>query len=451
MENLLQSTSLVQRAYWLVKLRWVAIATLGIATFVAGNVMRVSLPVSALYIITSVLLVYNFILLRYCTRHAQEPSPHTIGRIITFQISADLFILATILHFSGGIENPFSFFFVFHMIIVSILRPKVQSYVQAALAVLLFGGLVLLESWRIIPHYELTNFAGHGLYKDSTFVLGMLFVFAITLFLVVYMTTSISEQLRKQQESFEQANKLLREKDQVKNEYVLRLTHDIRGHLAAIESCIDIVDDEIVGPLNPKQKDLIDRAYHRTTKCTAFVTALLKLTRMKLTGRLEMGFFSLKNAVLDAVTAVQVKAKEKSIDLSYELAPSIDEVYGEEVLIEETITNLLLNAVKYTPCGGKVRMEVKDQAESVLLQISDTGIGVPQEDLVRIFEEFYRAPNARAIERDGTGLGLSFAKQVVERHGGKIWALNNPAGGSTFSLTIPKQANKAEQVGDQKV
>jgi signal transduction histidine kinase len=221
--------------------------------------------------------------------------------------------------------------------------------------------------------------------------------------------------------------------------------------LAAIESCIDIVDDEIVGPLNPKQKDLIDRAYHRTTKCMAFVTALLKLTRMKLTGRLEMDLFSLKNAVLDAVTAVQVKAKDKSIDLTYELDPSIDEVYGEEVLIEETITNLLLNAVKYTPCGGKVRMEVKDQAESVLVQISDTGIGVPQVDLVRIFEEFYRAPNARAIERDGTGLGLSFAKQVVERHGGKIWALNNPAGGSTFSLTIPKQANKAEQVGDQKV
>ena len=443
MENLLQSTSLVQRAYWLVKLRWVAITTLGVATFVASNLMGVSLPVTALYIITGVLLIYNFILydlLRYCTWQDKEPSPQTIGRILTFQISADLFILATILHFSGGIENPFLFFFVFHMIIASILCSKLQSYLQATLAVILFGGLVVSESRGFISHYELTNFAGHGLYTDWTFIFGFLFVFAITLYLVVYMTTSISEQLRKQQDSYEQANELLKEKDKLKNEYVLRLTHDIKGHLAAIESCIDIVDDEIVGPLNTKQKDLIDRAYRRTTKCMAFVTALLKLTRMKLTGRLDMDMFSLKNCVFDAITAVQGRAKKKSMELSYEIDAYVDEIYGEAVLIEETIMNLLLNAVKYTPQGGKVRIEVKDQNESVLVRVSDTGIGVPQEDLDRAFEEFYRAPNARAVERDGTGLGLSFAKQVVERHGGRIWIENNSGGGSTFSFTIPKRA-----------
>jgi signal transduction histidine kinase len=443
MENLLQSTSLVQRAFWLVKLRWVAIATLGIATFVASNLMGVSLSVSALYIITGVLLVYNFILyntLRYSTRQGKEPSPQIIGRMLIFQISADLFILATILHFSGGIENPFLFFFVFHMIIASILRSRLKSFLQATLAVFLFGAVVVLESRGVIAHYELTNFAGHGLYKNSTFIFGFLFVFATTLYLVVYMTTSISEQVRKQQESCRRANELLKEKDKLKNEYVLRLTHDIKGHLAAIESCIDIVDDEIVGPLNPKQKDLIDRAYRRTTKCMAFVTALLQLTRMKLTGRLDMDWFSLKNCVFDEIAAVQGRAREKSIDLSYEIDASVDEIYGEAVLIEETIMNLLLNAVKYTSEGGKIRIDVKDQGESVLVRVSDTGIGVPREDIDRVFEEFYRAPNARAVERDGTGLGLSFARQVVERHGGKIWVQNNPGGGSTFSFTVPKRA-----------
>lgn len=449
MENLLQSASLVQRAYWLIKLRWVAIATLGIATAVASNLMGISLPVSSLYIITGVLLIYNFILydlLRYCTWQNREPSPRRIGQIVAFQISADLFILATILHFSGGIENPFSFFFVFHMIIASILRSRLQSYMQATLAVFLFGGLLVLEASGAIPHYELTNFAGHGLYRNGTFVFGFLLVFAITLYLVVYMTTSISEQLRKQQESYERANALLKEKDHLKNEYVMRLTHDIKGHLAAIESCIDIVEDEgIGGSLNPKQKDLVERASRRTTKCMAFVTALLTLTRMKLTGRLEMDRFSLKNCIFDALTAVQSKAKEKSIDLSYELEPSVDEIYGEAVLVEETIMNLLFNAVTYTPQGGKVRVTAKDLGQSLLVQVCDTGIGVPEGEFERIFEEFYRAPNARAVERDGTGLGLSFAKQVVERHGGKIWAQNNPQGGSTFSFTIPKQASQSKR------
>lgn len=440
MESLFKSTSLIQRAYWLIRLRWVAIATLAIATFVACRFLEISLPASALYTISAVLLVYNFVLydlLRYWTWGGKEPSPRRIGQIITFQISADLLILATILHFSGGIENPFSFFFVFHMIIASILGSKLRSYLQATLAVLLFGGLVVLEAVGWVTHYGLTGFAGHQLYGDRTFVFGFLFVFTITLYLVVYMTTSISEQLRKQQESYKRANALLQEKDQLKNEYVLRLTHDIKGHLAAVQSCLDIVFNGMVGPLNEKQKDLVERAHRRTGKCMAFITALLRLTRMKLTGRLETERFSLRNCVFSALASVQNKAQKKEIALTHRIDPTVDEIVGEALLIEETVTNILFNAVKYTPNGGKVDIEVKQDGMFIRVRVTDAGIGVPEADLIRIFEEFYRADNARTTERDGTGLGLAFAKEVVERHGGRIWAENNPQGGSTFTFTLP--------------
>jgi signal transduction histidine kinase len=440
MENLLKSNSLIERAYWLIQLRWIAIATLFGATLVAGEVMQVHLPASALYTMVGVLLVYNlllYVLLRYGAREGRELPAGRIGRILTLQISADLLILATILHFSGGIENPFSFFFVFHMIIASILRPRWQSYLQATLAVLLFGGLLLLEAAHAIPHYDLTGFAGHGLYDDATFVLGFLFVFTITLYLVVYMTTSISEQLRLHQESLERANTLLEEKDHVKNEYVLRVTHDIKGHLAAIESCLDVVLNGMLGPLNEKQKDFVERAQRRTTKCLAFVMALLKLTRMKLSGRLELEHFSLRNCVLSSLASVQSRAREKSIVLHHQIDPAIDKVMGEAVLIEETITNMLFNAVKYTPAGGRVGLEVVPEGNFVQVKIVDTGIGIPDAALPYIFQEFYRADNARAVERDGTGLGLAFAKQVVERHGGRIWVENNPGGGSTFTFTLP--------------
>jgi signal transduction histidine kinase len=446
MENLLKSPSLIQRAYWLIGLRWVAIVTLAAATFVAGELMGVSLPASRLYAMAVVLLVYNFILyalLRYWTWAGQEPSTTRIGRILTLQISADLFILASILHFSGGIENPFLFFFVFHMIIASILRSRWQSYLQATLAVILFGGLVLSESAGALPHYGLAGFAGHGLYRDRTFVLGFLFVFAVTLYLVVYMTTSISEQLRAHQEELERANEQLQEKDHVKNEYVLRVTHDIKGHLAAIESCLEVVANGMLGSLNAKQKDFIERAHRRTLKCMAFVVALLKLTRMKLSGRLEVERFSLRKCVLSSLASVQSRAREKSIALHHEIDPAVDEVLGEAVLIEETITNMLFNAVKYTPEGGRVGMAVKRDNDFVQVQITDTGIGIPEEALPYIFQEFYRAENARAVERDGTGLGLAFAKQVIERHGGRIWAENNPAGGSTFTFTLPDNLPRA--------
>jgi signal transduction histidine kinase len=461
MEDLLTSPSLIQRAYWLIRLRWVAIGTLVVATFISSRFLGVSLASSALYIFSVVLVLYNsllYALLRYwiwqdgaqkTEDRGQTAAPSSAGRpplsvrrspvggILTFQISADLLILTTILHFSGGIENPFSFFFVFHMIIASTLRSRWQSYVQATLAVILFGGLLVLEAAGVIQHYNMTGFAAHGLYVDWTFVFGFLFAFAVTLYLVVYMTTSIAVQLRRQQTRLEQANAQLEEKDQVKNEYVLRVTHDIKGHLAAVQSCLDVVVNELAGPLNAKQRDMVERAHRRTTKCMEFVTALLKLTRMKLTGRLDFEQFSLRQSLLNALALVQNRAKSKSILLSHQIDPGVDQVRGEAVLIEETITNILLNAVKYTPAGGRVGIDVTPQGGFVQVKITDTGIGIPLGDLTRIFEEFYRADNARATERDGTGLGLAFARQVIERHGGRIWAENNPAGGSTFTFTLP--------------
>lgn len=440
MESLLKSTNLIQRASWLIKLRWVAIGALAAATFVASQFMRVALPVTILYTVTALLVVYNFILydlLRYWTWSGREPSRRRIGGILTCQISADLFILATILHFSGGIENPFFFFFAFHMMIAGILRSRRQSYLQATLAVLLFGGLVVLEAAGGLRHYGLEGFVGHELYRDWRFVFGTLFVFTITLYLLVYLTTSMGEQLRRQQESYEQANAQLEGKDRLKNEYVLRLTHDIKGHLAAVQSCLEIVFTEMVGPLNEKQKDLVERSYRRASKCLAFITALLKLTRMKLTGQLEMEHFSLRNCIFNSLASVQNKAHSKSIVVGHQIDPAVDEVFGEAVLIEETLTNLLFNAVKYTPDGGRVWLQVGHNGAAIEVSIADTGIGIPEADLLHVFEEFYRADNARAIERDGSGLGLAFARQVVERHGGRVSVRNNPDGGATFSFTLP--------------
>jgi signal transduction histidine kinase len=440
MENLLKTTSLTQRAYWLIELRWVAIGALAIATTMASQFMGVSLPTVSLYTIAGVLLAYNFILydlLKYWTWGERRPSETRIRRVLTLQICADLFILTTILHFSGGIENPFSSFFAFHMIVGSILCSKRQSYLQATLAVILFGGLITLEGIGKLHHYALDGFAGHGLYQNWTYVFGVLFVFAVTLYLLVYMTTSISEQLRRQQASYEAANAQLEGKDRLKDEYVLRLTHDIKGHLAAVQSCLDIVFNEMVGTLNEKQKDLVERAHRRAGKCMAFITSLLKLTRMKLTGRLEMERFSLRNCIFNSLGSVQNSAQGKGITIKHQIDPTVDEVFGEAVLIEETVTNMLFNAVKYTPEGGHVGLEVNRDATAVQLSITDTGIGVPEGDLAKVFEEFYRADNARAIERDGTGLGLAFARQVVERHGGRIWAQNNPEGGATFTFVLP--------------
>jgi two-component system phosphate regulon sensor histidine kinase PhoR len=169
-----------------------------------------------------------------------------------------------------------------------------------------------------------------------------------------------------------------------------------------------------------------------------FVKALLEVTHIKLTKEIKMDYFSLKEMFPETLAHIFSRAKDKNIPINFNIDPTINEIRGAKEYIQETISNLLANSVKYTPRNGKIDVNVRDRGNSILIQIKDTGIGIPKDELPRIFEEFYRASNAKRVERDGTGLGLSIAKQVIERHRGKIWVESEEGKGSTFSIVLPK-------------
>jgi signal transduction histidine kinase len=393
-----------------------------------------------LYCLVVLLAGYNLVmlwLLRRVTGKLAEVPYSAVKRIINFQICADLIILTILLHFSGGVENPFVFYFVFHIIIASILLSVRESYLQATFAVVLFGLLVLLEYNGIIYHYCLEGFAPDCVVHDGFYALGTFFVFTTVLYLVVYIASYIAERLRHAEQSQKQANDFLLEKDRIKDEYVLRVTHDIKGHLAAIQSCIGVVSSQMVGPLVGKQAEFVNRAHERTKKLTVFVRTLLRLTQMRLSDTIEKESFSLSETVRNAVAGASARAESKNISLSCHVDPSVQEVFGNQFSIEESISNLIFNAVKYTPENGRVDVEVSGGDGTVEVKVSDSGIGIPGEELPRVFDEFFRASNARKVERDGTGLGLSIVKYIVERHGGQIDVENNEGCGTTFRLTLP--------------
>jgi signal transduction histidine kinase len=436
---------LVRQAYWLIKLRWVAIVGVCLAIFFASKILNVTIQAKALYCIALVLACYNFLflfLLNNAAKRDRISLTSFVNKLVNTQISADLIVLTILLHFSGGVENPCIIYFIFHMVIASILLSTKESYLQATLAVGLIVLLALLEYKNFIPHYCLSGFVVRDLHGDSFHIAGGVFIFATTLYMIVYMTSSIANQLRRREEAFRQANTQLEQKDRLKDEYVSRVTHDIKGHLAAIQSCLDVVENELIGPLNESQKEFVHRAYSRASKLADFVRSLLKLTHMRLSNKFEKEVFSLSETLKGAVASVDTKASDKSIKLVYSLEGFTAEVYGDQLSIEEMIMNLLLNAIKYTPKKGSVEIMAVDLGEQFLIEIADTGMGIPQEDLPYIFDEFFRASNARKTERDGTGLGLSIAKQIINRHSGKIWAESKIGKGTKFSFTIPKSISK---------
>ena len=440
MEQLPQDVRLVKRAYWLVRLRWIAALGIIVAILVADKILTIQLQETAIYTIAALFALYNvvvFLLLRHYDKGDFQIHRVVITRIVNFQMSADLLVLTVLLHFAGGIENPFLIYFVFHMILASILLSARESYFQATLATVLLVLLALLEYRGVIHHHPLNGFIGGSSFKNGYYVAGVMTALVTTLYLVIYMTSSVTSQLRKQEKAYWQANILLNEKDKIKDEYVARVTHDIKGHLAAIQSSLDVVDGGITGQLNNKQAEFVGRALARTKKLAAFVRTLLKLTKMRLTHELEKEHFPLGVTIENTITAIKTRAESKSITLNYDGSTEKYNIYGNQFSIEEMITNLMLNAIKYTPPGGKIELKTTATKSFIEISISDTGIGIPQEDIPKVFDEFFRATNAKKIEKDGTGLGLSIAKQIVERHGGKIWVESQQGCGTTFSFTLP--------------
>jgi signal transduction histidine kinase len=244
--------------------------------------------------------------------------------------------------------------------------------------------------------------------------------------------------LKKREQALSEANIQLKEKDRIKDEYVSRVTHDIKGHLTAIQSCLYVSADESSGPLSEKQSDFMNRALKRTLQLTTFVKELLNLTQMRLSGRLQMEAFSMPDCISKALASIASKAESKSITVTSSVEPSVGQIVGNEFSINEMVTNLLFNAVKYTPEGKTIHLEAKSCDGLTQIDITDTGIGIPADDLPNVFEEFFRASNAKKREKDGMGLGLSIVKQIVERHGGTISAQSQEGQGTTFTVSLPK-------------
>ncbi len=444
MEPVPENIRLLRGAYWLVKLRWIAIIYVLAGTYISDHFLGINLHGTALYIIATLLSIYNisvFLALNRFMKIDEQVSCRAVKRIINVQICADLFLLTVILHFSGGIENPLVFYFIFHMIIASILLSMRESYLQATFAVSLFGLLVLLEyQGDILPHYCLTGFVPYCLSKNRLYVLGTFFAFTTALYLAVYMANYIAIRLKHTENAYRQANLMLQEKDRIKDEYVLRVTHDIKGHLATIQGCLTVVAERVTGQLDEQLVDLIKRAHIRSVKLTNFVRALLRLTQMRLSNKLEMDTFSLSEAIENVVGTVKGKADDKSITLNCNIDASANEIYGDRFSIEEMISNLLFNAIKYTPEHGTIRVASKNNEDGVVVEIADTGMGIPKEEQSKIFDEFFRATNARNVERDGTGLGLSIVKYIVERHGGEIQVESEEGHGTVFTFKLPRRA-----------
>jgi signal transduction histidine kinase len=599
---------LIESESWLIRLRW--LAGLGVLAVVLGIDPLLGLKVGKppLLGIGIAILIYNTIFFGIDFRLNQTKAAIKAYRLLTvWQVTLDWLAMSLLIHFSGGIESPAIFFFLFHMVIASMFFPVRTAFSFAFLAVMLVSTIALLEYFSILPHRAPGGYLTEKLYANPYYVMAVLFFFSSTGIILVYLATAISERLRRRENEVVQlthglqrattrlqalnegartitssldlsqvlkqfvqitaevldiraasirlldktgkrlepvatyglsqeyldkgpidldsnllARQVLEGKvinipdisessllqypewakqegissmlsaplvgktqsigilrayaqdlghfstddeeflasiaaqgsiaienalayqaiealDANKSDFVRMVTHELRSPVSVARSLLRTMTAGYAGEVSAAQLDILKRANRRLDFLQKLIDDLLDLAA----GKSEIletqtSTVNLKEVIQRVVERFRLPAEEKGLSLVF----SETQDFSSTVLatldgMDRVFNNLISNAVKYTPSGGKVNVTASSSGNTIQVDISDTGIGIPEDALGHLFEEFYRAPNAKDLEREGTGLGLTIVRDVVNRFGGTIRVHSQVGEGTRFTVTFP--------------
>lgn len=227
--------------------------------------------------------------------------------------------------------------------------------------------------------------------------------------------------------------------NRMKNQFIQMATHDLRNPLNVILGYASVLDRlNVAEDDRPLCHQVVENIRRSVEKMRTLVTDLLDLAQFETRAYLTMTRAPLGDFLERCLGGLHVIAIQKGIQLSYTPPPADVAVNIDEAYMARVIDNLVSNAIKYTPAGGRVGVKVVADAAHVTVEVSDTGLGIPEEDLPRIFEAFYRVRSSEHELAEGSGLGLSIVKTIVEQHGGWVQVKSEPGKGSTFQVVLPR-------------
>ena len=235
--------------------------------------------------------------------------------------------------------------------------------------------------------------------------------------------------------------------------FVSNVSHELRTPLTSVKSYLEALDEGAL--YDPVAPDFIKVSLNETNRMMRMVTDLLHLSRIdNATSHLDVeliNFTAFITFILNRFDKMRAQDQEKKYELvrDYPITSVWIEIDTDKMT--QVIDNILNNAIKYSPDGGKITVSMKTTDDQMILSISDQGLGIPKEDLPKIFDRFYRVDKARSRAQGGTGLGLAIAKEIIKQHNGFIWAKSEYGKGSTFTIVLPydKDAVKEEVWEDE--
>jgi signal transduction histidine kinase len=222
-----------------------------------------------------------------------------------------------------------------------------------------------------------------------------------------------------------------------KSEFLANMSHELRTPLNAIIGFSEVLAERMFGELNEKQDEYLKDIYSSGQHLLSLINDILDLSKIE-AGRmeLELADFSLPAAIDNALTLVRERASRRGIKLGSAIDDRVGMIRGDERKVKQVLLNLLSNALKFTPEGGRIDVRAAMTDGMAEISVADTGVGIAPEDQEAIFEEFRQVGTAdKKVE--GTGLGLALSRKFIELHGGRIWVKSQLGEGTTFTFTLP--------------
>jgi signal transduction histidine kinase len=362
----------------------------------------------------------------------------------------DFLLLTCQLHFSGGVENPFSIYYIFHTAFAGLLLPRLSAALAAAWGILLFSGMVIGEGTDCFTHHGLSICHSEQFYRNPLALFAAIISLGSGMFFMTYLTASISRVIRKKEENesllqkkvasrsqeLVKVNRQLTHTMQMREQFLFTVEHELKAPLSAIISNLEAIL-ATGNQLPHTMRSMISRSADRSRGLLALVQDLLILTRLEHEESSQCAeLISISRILLDEIALIEPLIHNKNLHLETEIPPDIT-VFGYPDPLRYCITNLLSNAVKYT-LRGTIKITLAIINDEVSLSVEDSGIGIPQDEQEKIFTDFYRTQEAKNAVSDGTGLGLSLVKRVMDQMYGRIELHSTPGRGSIFTLFFPK-------------
>ena len=437
--------SLRTRIGWYINLRWLAVFAILISVPLGKEMFGFRLGYPGIIFTVTVLSTINLVyLLLY--RHLPKKNELFELTFAEVQIVADLIILSYLIHYCGGIANPFYFLYIVQVILSGILFPGiVLPYVNAALA------SILLTVWSIIEHLHLMDV--YHLYANppsTSYVVTALVAFYAINFSGIYIINNFMISYHSLKKIIDEKNHMLEILMEERNKAFRFAAHELKSPVIAIKSTLDVVTTMYANELKPEALELIMRADRRSEQVINMIKEIIAITQINLgiekplIETVDYGEWLELMTNMHQVYAVNRNIFYKVISLQHKHFIEIDKPGMEKVL-----SNLITNAICYTPDGGTVIVKPILKHNVFGFSVKDTGIGIEKEELDKIFNEFYRSKKAKEMEQIGTGLGLNLVKEIIRINNGQIFVDSTPGAGSTFTVEIPLKREETEELEEE--